>query len=61
MIAVTFLNYLMEQIRILYAMKLFIMERVNCFGKKGVEDGKCVFAASMESLESQCEVALKTL
>ena len=34
-------------------MKLFIMESVNYFGKKGVQDGNCIFAASTESLESQ--------
>ena len=34
-------------------MKLFIMKSVNCFGKKGVEDGKCILAASTVSLESQ--------
>ena len=51
----------MEQISILYAMKLLIMESVKCFGKKGVQDGNCSFAASTESLESQCKVFLKTL
>ena len=43
----------MEQISILYAMKLFIMEYVNCFGKKGAKNGKCIFATSAESFESQ--------
>ena len=42
-------------------MKLFIMECVNCFGKKGVQDGNCIFTASTESLESQCKVFLKSL
>ena len=51
----------MEQISVLYAMKLFIVESVNCFGKKGVQDRKYIFAASTESLESQCKVFLKAL
>ena len=51
----------MEQISILHAMKLFNMKSVNCFGKKVVQDGKFIFAASMESLESPCKVFLKTL
>ena len=42
-------------------MKLFIMESVNCFDKRGVQDGKCTFAASAEFLESQYKVVLKTL
>ena len=43
----------MEQISVLYAVKLFIMESVNCFGKKCVQDGNCIFAALTESSESQ--------
>ena len=43
-----------------YAMNLFIMENVNCFGKKYVEDGKCIFEASTESLECQYKTFLKT-
>ena len=46
---------------ILYAMKLFIMTSVNCYGKKGIQNGNCIFAASTESLESQCKVFLKIL
>ena len=42
-------------------MKLFIMKSVNCFGKKGVQHGQCIFAASAESLESQYKTFLKTL
>ena len=38
-------------------MKLFIIESVNCFGKKGVQDGNCIFVTSTESLESQCSVS----
>ena len=51
----------MEQTSILYAMKLFIVESMNYFGKEGVQDGNCIFAASTESLESQCKLLLKTL
>ena len=42
-------------------MKLFIMESVNCFGKNGVQDGKCIFAVLTESLENQHKTFLKTL
>ena len=42
-------------------MKLFIMGSVKCFGKKGVQDGNCIFVASTKSLESQCKLFLKTL
>ena len=42
-------------------MNLFAMENVNCFGKKCIQDGKCIFAASTESFESQYKIFLKTL
>ena len=61
MIAVTLLNHLMEQAGILYGMKLFIMKSVNCFGKKDVQEGTCIFAASAESLESQCKAFFQIL
>ena len=60
-LSLLFLNHLMEQICTLHATNLFIMENVNYFGKKCVQDGKCIFAASAESLESQCKTVLKTL
>ena len=51
----------MEQKIVLYAMKIFIMESMTCFGKKGVQDGNCIFAASTESLESQNKVFVNNL
>ena len=42
-------------------MNLFIMESVNCFGKKCVQDGICIFVASAESLESQGKEFLKII
>ena len=51
----------MEQICTLYAMNHFILESLNCLGKKCVQDGKHIFAASTESLESQYKTFLKTL
>ena len=39
-------------------MNLFIMESVNCFGKKRVQDEKCIFPASIESLESKYQNSL---
>ena len=41
-------------------MNLFIMESVNCFGNKRVQDGKCIFVDSTESLESQYKTFLNT-
>ena len=65
MIAVTpstlFLKHLMEQICTLYALNLFIVENVNCLGKKFFQGWKMYFSASTESLESQCKTFLKTL
>ena len=51
----------MEPTCTLYAMNVFIMESMNHFGKKCVQDGKCIFAALTESLESQYKTFLKTL
>ena len=42
-------------------MNLFIKERVNCFGKKCIPEGTCIFVASTESLESQYKTFLKAL
>ena len=42
-------------------MNLFIMESVNCFGKKRVQDRKCIFPALTESLENPYKTFLKTL
>ena len=40
-------------------MKFFVMKSVNCFGKKDVQEGKCIFAASTESLVSQCNLFIQ--
>ena len=42
-------------------MNLFIMQSANCFDKKRVQDGKRIFPALTESLESQYNTFLKTL
>ena len=63
LIAVTlstlFRNHLMEQICTLYALNLFIVE--TAWVKNMFKDGKCILAASTESLESQHKTFLKTL
>ena len=63
MIAVTLpsllLNHLMQQICTLYALNLFIVE--TAWVKNMFKDGKCILAASTESLESQHKTFLKTL
>ena len=47
----------MEQITVLYVMKIFIMESI----KKGIQDENCIFAASTEFLESQNKVFVNNL
>ena len=54
-----FLNHFIAQISTLHAINLFIMKSLNCFGKKRVQDGKCIFTAAIGSLESQCKTFSK--
>lgn len=49
----------MGQMSLLFAMGLFIMASVNCFGKKSVLIGKYITIVLTEFLESQYETILK--
>ena len=49
----------MGQMSLLFAMGLFIMASVNCFGKKPVLVGKYITIVLIELLESQYETILK--
>ena len=45
----------------IFICNLFIMEGVNCFGKKNVQVGKYIIAVLTEILKSKCKTFLKTL
>ena len=56
-----FLNDPMRQTSLSYAMNIFTVASVNCFGKKPAQVGKCLVTDSTEFLQSQYVTFLKTL